>query len=254
MNKLIVAALAAALVPQSASAALIGLYRFNDATNLGFDSSGANNHAVNAGVTFAAAGHQGGAASFQSAAYLTAPINAAATVLPQFTWGAWVKPAAGGGSQQAVLSTDNGGYDRQLMIDSRSGTSWASLTGSGVLSSGVGPSTSEWTFLAGVYDNAAKSMTLYVNGQSFTGVTSFGSSRDTVTIGRNPSFDERFFGLVDNVFIFDEALSAERIEGIRATGFPVSGVPEPTTWAMLVAGFGFIGMTMRRRNAMAATA
>ncbi|QXQ08182.1 PEPxxWA-CTERM sorting domain-containing protein [Sphingosinicellaceae bacterium] len=29
----------------------------------------------------------------------------------------------------------------------------------------------------------------------------------------------------------------------------LGGVPEPTTWALLIAGFGMVGVTMRRRNA-----
>lgn len=31
-------------------------------------------------------------------------------------------------------------------------------------------------------------------------------------------------------------------------------IPEPTTWAMLIAGFGMVGMAMRRRQRVAATA
>jgi hypothetical protein len=38
---------------------------------------------------------------------------------------------------------------------------------------------------------------------------------------------------------------------IRAT---VTGVPEPTTWALLIAGFGLVGMAVRRSGSRAATA
>jgi hypothetical protein len=76
MNKLIIAALAAALTPQSASAVLVGLYQFNDAADLGRKSGGAGNHAASAGATFAKAGHQGGAATLQAGAFLTVPIDA----------------------------------------------------------------------------------------------------------------------------------------------------------------------------------
>lgn len=34
----------------------------------------------------------------------------------------------------------------------------------------------------------------------------------------------------------------------------VSVVPEPATWAMLITGFGFVGLALRRRTARAATA
>ena len=33
-------------------------------------------------------------------------------------------------------------------------------------------------------------------------------------------------------------------------GFIVSGVPEPTTWAMLIVGFGMAGVASRRRRAL----
>lgn len=35
---------------------------------------------------------------------------------------------------------------------------------------------------------------------------------------------------------------------------PVGGVPEPTTWAMMIAGFGLVGGTMRRRSTKVAFA
>ena len=31
---------------------------------------------------------------------------------------------------------------------------------------------------------------------------------------------------------------------------PISNVPEPTTWTLLIAGFGGIGAVMRRRRAL----
>ena len=39
---------------------------------------------------------------------------------------------------------------------------------------------------------------------------------------------------------------------IRQQFFPTGEVPEPATWAMLIAGFGMVGATMRRRRAVAA--
>ena len=35
---------------------------------------------------------------------------------------------------------------------------------------------------------------------------------------------------------------------------PVGGVPEPATWAILIAGFGFVGTAMRRRRIAIASA
>jgi hypothetical protein len=36
------------------------------------------------------------------------------------------------------------------------------------------------------------------------------------------------------------------------TGDPLGGVPEPSSWAMLIAGFGLVGASMRRRRVAAA--
>ncbi|MGZ3371658.1 MAG: PEPxxWA-CTERM sorting domain-containing protein, partial [Caulobacteraceae bacterium] len=39
-----------------------------------------------------------------------------------------------------------------------------------------------------------------------------------------------------------------------AIGWPVQGVPEPATWAMMLVGFGGLGAMLRQRKARAAAA
>jgi hypothetical protein len=56
----------------------------------------------------------------------------------------------------------------------------------------------------------------------------------------NPSGD-------DNIFLATFLVSGE---GVIVT----PGVPEPATWAMLIAGFGMVGFTARRRRSMAVSA
>jgi hypothetical protein len=51
-------------------------------------------------------------------------------------------------------------------------------------------------------------------------------------------------GFVDYIQIYDAALTNQQI---------ISGdVPEPASWAMMIAGFGLVGASMRRRRAVAA--
>lgn len=238
----------------SARADLIGLYQFNDASNLGKDTSGHNNDATNVGALFTASGYQDGGASFNGSAYLRSPINASVSALPQMTWGAWTKPNLTS-DVRTVLSSDDGSFDREIDLEGRFGpTSWATFTGSTIYYSGVAPSTTDYTFLAAVYDQTMNSLTFYVNGQSFNiSNTSFGSSQSFFDIGHNPSFGEFFNGTIDNVFVYNEALSSTQVANIRANGFSASAaVPEPAFYAMSsLLALGGSGLLVRRRKVRA---
>ena len=75
------------------------------------------------------------------------------------------------------------------------------------------------------------------NGTPFCNFTAFGVTFDGVA----KSVD---FGGVANQIAFDNITL-----GSSTPGNPgVPGVPEPTTWAMLIAGFGLVGAAMRRRT------
>ena len=69
-----------------------------------------------------------------------------------------------------------------------------------------------------------------------------------------------FSGWQDNGFNFTAAAQTAKIMfasrdvggnpsyGNLVTNVSVGGVPEPATWAMLIAGFGLVGYASRRRN------
>ncbi len=46
----------------------------------------------------------------------------------------------------------------------------------------------------------------------------------------------------------DRYASLSQLNNISGEGTPVGAVPEPTTWAMMLLGFGGIGVAMRRRR------
>jgi hypothetical protein len=53
-------------------------------------------------------------------------------------------------------------------------------------------------------------------------------------------------GFVDHVRIYDTALSASEVAALTPPG-STPAVPEPATWAMMIAGFGLAGAAARRR-------
>ena len=61
-------------------------------------------------------------------------------------------------------------------------------------------------------------------------------------------------GSVDAIQLGCDSCSNNTFHQFSDASFTLGAVPEPATWAMLVAGFGLVGATMRRRAAAAAIA
>jgi hypothetical protein len=143
------------------------------------------------------------------------PVNINPAVHPQLTMTAWVR-ADNASPIRQVVSHDNGGYDRSFGIDSRGGgTGWSAFSGSaGVV--GFHPvDVGKWTFLAVVYDQPNETVRLYVNGTNvYEESGELGTGWDFALIGTNPSFNEFFKGPIDEVRIYDRALSGARIQEI----------------------------------------
>ena len=94
--------------------------------------------------------------------------------------------------------------------------------------------TNTWYHIAGVYDAASQTLRVYLNGQSDDGVsvgTVTGSQRDSpddVTIGRRSGVTGyEFAGLVDNIRIYDRALTAAEIQADMLTPAGMISVPDP---------------------------
>jgi hypothetical protein len=181
-------------------------------------------------------------------------LNVNPTAMPQMSWGAWVTPTNNSPIRQ-VLSHDDGGYDRSLGIDWRGGLSgeYSGFTGVGVLGDGTVATVDEKVFLAAVYDNATSSMSMWVNGQKTTATTSFGTGNDYFLIGANPCCGEHFAGSVTGIFVFDQALTDSQVNGIYTGGYSAvialaNPVPEPETYALMLAGLGLVGFAVRRKR------
>jgi len=145
--------------------------------------------------------------------YILAPVNINPDVMPKVTMTAWVK-ANDVASVRQVISTDNGGLDRTVGIDNRlSGTCcWSAFIGTGLLLGDRPVNPGEWVFLAVVYDQDESTVKIYVNGDCDQGNGVLGAGYEYIHIGSNPSYGEYFNGVIDDVRIYNRALSEAEVQ------------------------------------------
>ena len=280
MKKILQISLVALMaVSTGSSSTLVGWYQFDDSSNLGLDSSGGGKHGtvvdVNGGApTYSSSGYTGGAAMFNgstngtsSGGLVSIPINANPLVMPNMTWGLWVKPSTltvntAGTNVRNLISIDNGDWDRAIAVDNRfpGGPSYGIWNGVWAQSLGL-PVTTNWTFLAVTYNNNHYGtllngnprglISVYLNGVLQTTFESgYGSSSATsIALGANPAWQsspvEMFNGLIDNVFVYDDSLSPTQVAKLNTDGSPVSLVPEPSTGLLFMVGMAAL---LSRRN------
>jgi hypothetical protein len=234
-----------------AQPAPIAVYTFDDGTASNVVGNSALDGVPGSSVVFTPGGGldgTGGAVFNRDGANSKIQVNLDLDVdqSPQLTWGAWVNRTGFDGLLQSILSIDNGGFDRSLYYDTRGGsTGYSAFNGSGVVFGAPAP-LDTWTFVAAVYDQSTNQATLYVDGTSTPFATSWAPTGTTshvfLWIGGNPSFPgEGFFGSIDNVFIFDAALTPEQIADVRTNGpFADGPTPIPTPTA---AGAGLLTLS-----------
>ena len=191
------------------------------------DVSGNQRHGQIHGAGRDKHGYEGGAFYFNGTnSYIQAPVYINANEYPRLTVGAWVKvskKALARRKIRQVISNDDGGFDRSLGLDYRSGEfGWSAFSGdNGVLGS-LPITPQKWTFVAVVYDQwggrGQGNVRLHVDKQVIRGPGILGHGLDFIHIGGNPTYGEHFRGWIDNVFIFDWALSGKQIERIRKNG------------------------------------
>jgi hypothetical protein len=199
----------APLFPASASPGLIAHFTFDGDT---LDYSGNEYHGTNNGATFSA-GINGQALYCDGIDdYVLVPLNINPDPIPQLTITAWVQA---GNESGVIVSHDNGGYDRQLSIDNRGGgLGWSAFSGTGGVLGFQPVEVDEWVFLAVVYDQDAGTVQLYVNDTIYneSGILSAGTHE--LNIGRSASYGTYFRGAIDDLRLYDSALTATEISSL----------------------------------------
>ena len=195
--------------------------------NSALDRAGTNDGALMNEATYGT-GRVGQAFSLDGVDdYITVPNNPSLNP-STITVNAWIlsNNSPGTYAPPIVQKSDYRGYTLELTADSsqvkfwvkleKTNPDWTNWVGSpgGTLTPGT------WTHVAGIYDGTAVS--LYMNGQligSTPEVASIVHSESDLNIGRNSYETRPFFkGLIDEVGIFNRALSPEEIAAIYNAG------------------------------------
>jgi Concanavalin A-like lectin/glucanases superfamily/Domain of unknown function (DUF1929)/Bacterial Ig domain/Kelch motif len=224
--------------PVSAAAqtpGLVAAYGFNETsgTTVSDVSGNNNNGTLGSGVTRTTQGKFGGALVFNGSSMATIPDAASLDLTTGMTLEAWVFPTVNANNWSTAIMKEQPGDLVYTLYAGSPGNQPAVVFNTSTSSSSqqgfVGPSAlplNTWSHLAATYSGST--LSLYVNGalvasQAFTG--SIITSTSALRIGGNGVWNEYFTGRIDEVRIYNRALTLAEIQTDINT--PVSGTPPP---------------------------
>jgi len=244
---------AAVLAPggQSANADLVSLWEANGNAN---DSVGSNNGTLQ-NVSFTS-GKFGQAFQFDTpTSSVVIPNSSTLNLGSQWSLSAWVYTTsltghlAGGQGIVSEIGNSTGLRGYQLSIIDGTGAVWlgfnTAIQGwpSNVISGGT-VSTNQWTLITATYDDSYEK--LYLNGGLVASLYNPGqnpiNSSANFRIGPDDNLNCPFSGAIDEVAVYNNALSASDVENL----YNASSVPEPCT--MLLFGSGLVGLAVYRKK------
>ncbi|MFT4639076.1 MAG: hypothetical protein ACI8T1_002400 [Verrucomicrobiales bacterium] len=219
-------ALSLAALSAGHAAEILGYYNFEDDYN---DSSGNSNNAVlgqNSDELSFVDGLRGKGLSINdpdananSGGSLNIPINVNPSELPGVTFGGWVNVAKEF-EFDGFMAIDNGGWDRGITVNAQESSSFGIASGEDPTHGGA-ITPGEWQYVVGTFDSVEGTATVYVGDsvavtqrmESAAGSDLTDVGEPVLELGRYDNQD--YHGLVDDIFVFNEALDAHHVGAIR---------------------------------------
>jgi fibronectin type 3 domain-containing protein len=221
---------ASATVTVTAPTGLVAAYGFDENTGTSTaDQSGNGNTGSLSGTVWASSGKFGSALSFNgSSARVNVADSASLRLTSGMTLEAWVRPTALGDWRTVILKERSGFYAYALYAstDSNRPSGHVYTTADRELRGPSALPVNTWTHLAATYNGST--LALYVNGvqtasQAATGAITANTA--PLRIGGNAIWGEYFSGLIDEVRIYNRALSASEIQGDMDRSVTVDTTP-----------------------------
>ena len=133
---------------------------------------------------------------------------------------AWVNPTKNDAWRTAIMKERSGDLDWSLYASGTAKPSaWANTGGGmGSVTGTAAPPLNTWTHLAATFD--ATTIRLYVNGTQVATAARAGNlttSSGSLRLGGNSLWGEWFAGQLDDVRVYDKALTAAQIQSDMAT-------------------------------------
>ena len=218
-----------ALEDRATPAVLVAAYGFDEGSGTGLaDLSGHGNAGTASGTTWSTAGKYGDALSFDGISSLVTIADSASLDLTTgMTLEAWVKPTTVSSAWRDVIYKGTDVYYLEATSAVSSLPAGGATIGSSTLNAyGTAPITANaWTHLALTFDGT--NLVLYVNGAQAGNSARSGTiltSANPVQIGGDSLYGQQFTGLIDEVRIYDGALSAAQIT--TDMNSPVAATPD----------------------------
>jgi glucose/arabinose dehydrogenase/PKD repeat protein len=210
---------------------MVAAYGFDEGAGLtAGDRSSLGNTGTLSGATWALAGRFGGAVSFDGVNDWVSVADAASLDLTTgMTLEAWVRPTAAGSSWRTVALKEASGNLAYALYSNEGAdrpSGHVNVSGDKDTRGTAAVPLNNWTHLATTYDGAT--LRLFVNGAQVSSRALPGSILQTTgafRIGGNGVWPEWFTGLIDELRVYNRALTAAELQADMTK--PVSGPAQP---------------------------